>query len=86
MLGLVTDSGTLAVVRANPPNCCPKDGGFRDENEVGSGGGLGWCAGTPMAIPPFCGGGAADTDDVGEEEKGGTGGGEGEEEEGIDCR
>lgn len=82
MPGLVPDSGILPEPRANPPNCCPKDGGFREENEAGwGGGGLGWCAGTPIAIPPFCADKDGEDDGGAEEENGGTGGGEGEEEE-----
>lgn len=33
-----TESGTL---RPNPPNCWPKEGGAKDENEAGGGGGPG---------------------------------------------
>lgn len=58
MLVLVADSGILTVPgRPNPPpNCEPNEDGVNDENEVG-GCGEGPCAGTPMAIPPLCGGG-----------------------------
>lgn len=49
---LATDSGTLTALRPNPPYCWPNVGGLRDEN------GVGCPAGTPMAIPPRCDGGA----------------------------
>lgn len=32
VLELATDSAALTAFRPNPPNGCPKEGGFKDEN------------------------------------------------------
>lgn len=75
MLAFATDSGMPTAFRPNPPNCCPNEGELSDENGVDcGGGGLGWWAGTPMAIPLRCAGGA-------EIEDGAEDGNEGTEEE-----